>query len=862
MKKHITMLIAFCCYFTLFTAKSQNNYFIDGYHGGVWGHYPAGYTGFISDMMAKNPYWKINLEIEPVTWDNVRATEPENYARFQQLVKDQSLSGRIEFVNPGYGQSYLFNIQGESVIRQFELGMLKIREHFPEATFTTYSTEEPCFTSALPQILKSFGYKYASLKNPNTCWGGYTSAFGGELVNWTGPDGSSLLTVPRYQTERLLEGSTWQTTAWNNAKDYLQSARNYGIQNPIGMCLQDAGWKNGPWLGQPKNFEYQTWKAYITNIADKTNVQSWNFTQENVQVSLVWGAEILQKLAQNVRHSENQLIMAEKISALQSVYLKTVGTADQFKSAWENLLLAQHHDSWIVPYNIVNRPKKLNWADQVKIWTDNANHLSDSVLYASNLIDTTHVANKPTDLRIYNTVAQARREVVQVRYDSAKLQNPRISDAKGLTLLSQRITDSSGNKALLFIADVPSMGFSSYKIDKDNLTGKAQYASRISVKNGNYRILTDQYDLLIDPSKGGVITSLIARKIGNKQLVQRGSKHFFNEMKGYFYKDSAYHSSAGTAAKVSIVEDGPLRTKLKIQGKINVHPFTQYLTLTQGEERIDIQTKIDWQGNPGIGQDYNQTGPWKAENLKKAFYNDSYKLSAFLPLNFKQQKLYKNAAFDVLQSKLQNTVFNTWDSIKNNIIVNWVDVAQQDDQIGMALLTDHTTSYSHGEDGTLGLTLQYSGMGLWGRNYSINGPSEIKYSLLPHAKRWDQADLWTQSLKWNEPLKLTLTQQADGSAPERSVPASTSLISLSKKGYEVSAVKKTGKELTFRIFNASGQHAPVTITVDLPAASSAQLMELDGTAVQRITLTKQPAGKQNFTLTIPEFGLRTIKLQL
>jgi alpha-mannosidase len=855
-KRNATVVLSLCLSLQLIVAKAQNNYFIDGYHGGIWGHYPPDYTGFISDMLDKNPFWRINLEIEPVTWDNVKRNDPVNYQRFQQLAIDQSAGGRIEFVNPGYGQSYLFNIQGESIIRQFDLGMRKIREHFSNAEFTTYSSEEPCFTSALPQILTSFGFQYASLKNPNTCWGGYTTAHGGETVNWTGPDGTAILTVPRYASEKLLPGSTWQTNAWNNSKEYLRDAREMGIANPIGMCLQDAGWKNGPWLGQPKGFEYQTWRHYMGNIALKKDVPAWNFTQENVQVSLVWGSQILQKLAQNVRRTENHLVMAEKLQAIQAVYQGVKTEKDQFKNAWENLLLAQHHDSWIVPYNIVDRSKKLNWADQVKIWTDNANRLSDSVLYAGKIPDSNEVANDASAISVYNTVAQRRREVVQVGYDAVKIKNPRISDARGATVLSQQITDSRGNKALLFMADVPSMGFSGYTIDGAVVAITPQYASQVTVQSSKYRILTDQYDILLNPLNGGVIESLRARKLGNKEFVQPGSKHFFNEMKGYFYKDSAYHSSAATAAKISIIEDGPLRVRLKIEGKIDVHPFTQYLTLTQVAERIDIQTKIDWQGNPGIGQGYNQTGPWKAETLKKAFYNDSYKLSAFFPLNLKQQQLYKNAAFDVLKSKLINTVFNTWDSIKNNIIVNWVDVTAQGDDLGMALLTDHTTSYSHDESGTLGLTLQYSGMGLWGRNYSINGPSELNYSILPHAKRWDRADLWTQSLKWNEPLKLTLTKAG------RNKPVSASLISLSEKGYEVSAVQKTGNELTFRIFNASGQHRPVTVTVDAPKAGSAQLTELNGAKIRSISLQKQQKGKQNFTLTIPEFGIRTIKLQL
>ena len=37
----------------------------------------------------------------------------------------------------------------------------------------------------------------------------------------------------------------------------------------------------------------------------------------------------------------------------------------------------------------------------------------------------------------------------------------------------------------------------------------------------------------------------------------------------------------------------------------------------------------------------------------------------------------------------------------------------------LALFSDHTTSYSYGEDFPLGLTAQYSGGGLWGPDYKI-----------------------------------------------------------------------------------------------------------------------------------------------
>ena len=49
------------------------------------------------------------------------------------------------------------------------------------------------------------------------------------------------------------ENSTWQTTAWCNEESYLNACRDAGIEHPVGMCFQDAGWKNGPWLGSGKN---------------------------------------------------------------------------------------------------------------------------------------------------------------------------------------------------------------------------------------------------------------------------------------------------------------------------------------------------------------------------------------------------------------------------------------------------------------------------------------------------------------------------------------------------------------------------------------------------------------------------------
>ena len=118
-------------------------YFIDGYHGGIYGHLPPWQTKFMVEKLLEFPEWKINLELEPESWDTIAIKDPESYAAFKGRIADQSAQGRVEYINPAYGQSYLYNISGESIIRQLYYGMRKLRQHFPGLVFSTYSSEEP-----------------------------------------------------------------------------------------------------------------------------------------------------------------------------------------------------------------------------------------------------------------------------------------------------------------------------------------------------------------------------------------------------------------------------------------------------------------------------------------------------------------------------------------------------------------------------------------------------------------------------------------------------------------------------------------------------------------------------------------------
>src|ERR1700744_364067 len=224
------------------------------------------------------------------------------------------------------------------------------------------------------------------------------------------------------------------------------------------------------------------------------------------------------------------------------------------------------------------------------------------------------------------------------------------------------------------------------------------------------------------------------------------------------------------------------------------------------------------------------------------------------PLNLKEQKVYKNAPFDVLQSRLKNTFFTSWDSIKNNIILNWVDVTGGSNNYGMALLTDHTTNYTHGEDFPLGLTLEYSGVGLWGRNYRITGPTNVHYAIIPHAGKWDKSGIWTEGTKWNEPLITKVSDAKPGNGDNYK-----SMVSVSAPGFDITAMQSDGNDINIRVFNAEGDDTSHIITFD-GSASKAELVELDGRKRQDLPIQKDASGKATVTVAMPRFGIRTIKL--
>ena len=822
--------------------QAQQAYFADGYHGGIYGHYPLEWkTRFIVDQLEAHPEWRIGLEIEPETWDSVQARTPEAYARFCAVAAGK----QVEFTNPAYAQPYAYNISGESLIRHFQYGLKKLRQHFPEAEWVTYAAEEPCFTSCMPQLLKSFGVKYAVLKCPDTCWGGYTQAHGGELVNWIGPDGTSLPAVPRYACEGFEHNSTWQTTAWANSEAYLQACADAGIRHPVGMCYQDAGWKNGPWIGSGDRIkngsQYVRWRDYFEHVAPLRTDDDWQLSQEDIRVSLMWGSQVLQRIARQVRQAENEIVAAEKLALVGRLENGYSYDQKEMDEAWRTLMLAQHHDSWIVPYNGL-RPYG-TWADAIGQWTGNtiqtARRTKEEVFRRAG-----QSAEKSWRIRVYNTLGVARTEAVTLPLPKEYAgQAVEVRDGKGRTVESW----NDGSGMLCFRPSVPSFGFATYSIaQKESAPDALQQPAATA---GEFVLENDMYRLVFDLNEGGTLKSLVAKKLGDKEFADDNSRYRLAELRGYFYEQERFRSSREAPAQLTVLRNNPLEQSVKIKGTIASHPFVQVVTLRKGETAIDFDLTIDWQHNEGIGE-YEEK-QWMSN--RRAFYDDRFKLRALFPAALEDVRISKDAPFDVCESRLESTFFNRWDKIKHNVVLRWVDAAEASGRYGLALLTDHTTAYSHGEGEPLGLTVQYAGTGLWGMNYTLTRPTRLRYALIPHRGTWAEAGLPAVVDRWNEPLTAACIRAEESE--------SESFIELRGNGCSLSAAYMENGQAVLRLFNAAGEEKTCDIRLNMPIRR-AEVVELDGRHICTLPLRKAGKDASAVRVSLPGFGIRTLRLHL
>lgn len=875
-------------------STGYNAWYVDGYHGGIIGHMPKGSFRDIVTALDRYPSWKVSFEIEPLSWKYLKINDPEVFHRIKKYLDDHSVNSRLEIVSPAYMQPYCWNISGESNIRQLDMGLRELHQSFPGYPVRTYAVQEPCWTSSLPQILKSFGFTSAVLKDPATAFGGYTRGINKSTIFWKGPDGTSIPAVPRYKCEELNKDA-WETESCSVTRDFIRKCNLNGIINPVGNQYQDLGWPAHPapdstgsyvyidpglkqwpdsnqfdhyWWNKNTNSQnayphLTTWREYFKNLAPEPK-DYWNLSQEDLQVTMMWGSAVLNAISKKVHYAERRILQTEKLSSMATVLANYQLPDSRLEYAWEQLLVAQHHDAWICPIADTNNDR---WASLATLKTGIANQIAseltdESVSSLFNRFQTEKKNNTKDQLiAVLNPTGFERSENVEVTASfNPGTHHIEVSDPANTTIPCQIIPtrwygDGSINTArVIFSASTPPLGYEFFKIksSEEHSLKKTQWPCSISQTSGyEYTLETDLYKLIINTAKGGCITSLTDKSL-NKEFVDQKNERLFNEYRGYFPLDKGWLTSKDSAASLQIIENGPLRLKVALKGKIGKYPFESLITLAKGEKQIDFKTKFHFDKEVMIGEPWEGKRPARGEH-RKPCYDSRWKLQAFFPTPFQNQTLYKNAPYDVCKSTLDNTFFNTWNDIKHNVILDWVDLYDSISNVGLALFSDRTTSYSHGKDYPLALTMAWSGYGLWESFYPMSEIQEFNYALIPHSGKWNDAGISPLNSAWNEPLICRIINDDSKNISDR-----YSFMTVTDNHIEITALYIKNKSLNVRLFNSNDTVTKSDFAMNFKV-QSIESTELDSSVIQKLEINKSD-NRSVVNLNFRPFEIKTLKL--
>ncbi len=169
-----------------------------------------------------------------------------------------------------------------------------------------------------------------------------------------------------------------------------------------------------------------------------------------------------------------------------------------------------------------------------------------------------------------------------------------------------------------------------------------------------------------DPARGGVITSLLAKKYG-KEFCDPSAKQALNEYRGYFIEQKRWRSSTEQPATVSIIENGPMQARVRISGQVGGVPC-QTMVDAGGRPAADrfsgsLQLRTRDLDRRPVGYQAGRS-PQRTSPLAERWPPEA---AGLLSGRLRNQSIYKNAAYDVCKSRNTDTFFQRWDEIKHNI---------------------------------------------------------------------------------------------------------------------------------------------------------------------------------------------------
>lgn len=701
--------------------------------------------------------------------------ERSDPAMFEEI-KQRVAEGRWRVVGGWWIQPDCNIPSGESFVRQALYGQRYFREKFGVMATTGYNVDSFGHNGMLPQLLRKAGLRRYVFMRPMP----HEKGLPGRLFWWQADDGSRVLAF------RLpFEYCTW-------GKDLEQHIRRCAgeLKPPFDelMCFYGVG-NHG---GGPTRENIES----IRRLNDDPDFPRLVFSDPDTFFETIEARDLpipvvhdeLQHHASGCyaahsgikrwnRQAENRLISAEKFAAIAYRLTGMPYPREEFARAWKQVLFNQFHDtlagtSLEAAYDDARDQlgEALAIADRVQ------NDAIQSIAWAIDIPAQEGV--KP--LTVFNPHAWRSRVNVALQTRGVPAAFALLDDEDRPVPVQdvQSWATSGGQRRLTFTADLPPLGWRTYRI----VPVEAAPASETSLSATDHTLENRFFRLEIDPQTGQ-IASLFDKRHGVEVFAGPAARAVVIDDPSDTWSHNVFRfqDEIGqfTATSVRLVESGPVLATVRVKSAFGASTLTQDFTLYDDLPQIDVRATVDWR--------------------------EKHKM---LKLRFTVNQIFMRAVYEIPYGHIEREA--TGDEEPGQ---SWLDVSgtvrETGETYGLSLLNDGKYSFDVNVR-DIGLTVLRSPVYAHhiptqpqpDRDYSYidQGMQTFTYSLLPHAGSWEMAGTVRRAAELNQRPIALLGTYHDGSLPQ-----SRATVEVTPENIVVGAVKlaEDNDDLIVRCYESS-----------------------------------------------------------
>jgi alpha-mannosidase len=727
----------------------------------------------------------------------VEGSDPAMFAEIRQRVAE----GRWGIVGGWWVEPDCNIPAGESFVRHGLYGQRYFKEKFGVTARTGFNVDSFGHAGTLPQILKKSGLDYYVFLRPMP----HEKGLPARLFWWQSDDGSRVLAF-RIPFEYLSWGKDVETHARRCADE---------MKEPIdeSMCFYGVGnHGGGPTIANIESIhcldtdpEFPARMVCSTPEAFFQAAETKGWQIPIVQSELQHHASGCYAAHSGIKRwnrlAENRLLAAEKLSVAAGIWGKESPlNQNEFARAWKNVLFNQFHDIMAgTSLEAAYDDARDAYGEALMIAGRAINHATQSIAWK---IGIPH-EDEARPLVVFNSLTWPVKANVEIESSRSKAESVLVDESgKSIPHQEVRSTTVAGRTRLCFTADVPALGYRTYRLlpcpetSRNDQTPTGLRASDTSLENSRFR-------LEFDPVTGCIVSLRDKREelevfSGPAALPVVLDDPADTWGHNVFKWDRV--AGAFEAESVRLVEHGPVKSVMRVSSRYGASRLVQDFAMYPDREQIDVSVTVDWH-----------------ERLKM--------LKLRFPVNVKFMKITHEIPYGYAERSANGEEEPTQ---------SWVDVSgvSRDREIpyGFSLLNDgkysldvnirdigltvlRSPAYAHHIPAVLGTDDDHA--------YIDRGIQRFCYTLLPHTGSWETVGTVRRAAELNQPpVALFATFHPQGTLPQ-----SDSFLTVDPENVMVTVFKEAeeGDGFVLRAYETHGAAAHACI--NLPALG--RLIEAD-----------------------------------